>query len=250
MPAIVLAAVQPLSGASITENTSRLRPATAMRAPTMSMRGASGSADSGTNLNTPIRATPPSTTLRPNTDCHSQNSSKAPDTSRPRIAAPPATAAHTLTALTRSDSGNVPVIVESVAGITRAAPMPITARRPISSFGPPAVIATASRGEDREPRDQREPASVAVAERAGGEQQRRERERVGVDDPLELGGARVGVLRDLGIAVLSDAIAATTAASARQTTAVMTRAGRCGAGMAAASVISDISSSPIIFYMW
>ncbi len=78
-----------------------------------------------------------------NTDCHSQNSSRAPDTSRPRIAEPPATAAHTLTALTRSDSGNVPVIVESVAGMTRAAPMPITARRPISSLGPPAVIATA-----------------------------------------------------------------------------------------------------------
>ena len=48
-----------------------------------------------------------------------------------------------LTARPRSAGGNVPVIVDSVAGITSAAPRPRIARSAISSVADEAVIATA-----------------------------------------------------------------------------------------------------------
>src|SRR4029079_18785152 len=121
MPATVRSAVQPWSGASITENTTRPRPSTEMAAPPTSRGGASGTAAYGTKPHTPIAAAAASTTLTANTDCQPQNSSSMPDTSRPRIAAPPATAAQTPTARTRWASGKVDVMVDSVAGMTRAA---------------------------------------------------------------------------------------------------------------------------------
>ncbi len=81
--------------------------------------------------------------MRPNTDCQDQRSSRPPVASSPTTAAPPATAAHTLTAFVRCASGTVLVIVESVAGITSAAPMPSTPRSAISSVAERAVIAAA-----------------------------------------------------------------------------------------------------------
>ena len=62
---------------------------------------------------------------------------------RPSTAVPPATAAQTLTARVRCGPGKVPVMVDSVAGMTSAAPRPRTARRTISSAAECAVIATA-----------------------------------------------------------------------------------------------------------
>ena len=81
--------------------------------------------------------------LRPKTERQEKNSSSAPAPSTPKMAAPPATAAQMLTALVRLAGGNVPVMVDSVAGMTRAAPSPITVRRAISSLAPDTVIATA-----------------------------------------------------------------------------------------------------------
>ena len=63
--------------------------------------------------------------------------------SRPSTALPPATAAQTLTARVRRSGGNVPVMVDSVAGMTSDAPSPRIPRRTISSPAEPAVIATA-----------------------------------------------------------------------------------------------------------
>ena len=83
------------------------------------------------------------TTFSPNTDGHDHASSRIPEVRRPRTAEPPATAAHTLTARVRCPPGNVPVMVDKVAGMTSAAPRPRTARRPISSAAELAVIATA-----------------------------------------------------------------------------------------------------------
>ena len=108
-----------------------------------SSRGASGSADSGTNRSVPTSASAAKTTLTPKIDRHERPVSSAPETSSPKIAAPPATAAQMLTALVRFAGGNVPVIVDNVAGITSAAPKPITPRNPISSVAESAVIATA-----------------------------------------------------------------------------------------------------------
>jgi len=62
--------------------------------------------------------------------------------SRPSRALAPATAAHTETARVRSAAGKVAVMVDSVAGMTRAAPRPMTPRRKISSFADEAVMAT------------------------------------------------------------------------------------------------------------
>jgi hypothetical protein len=70
--------------------------------------------------------------LRPKIDRHESPASSAPEATSLRTAAPPATAAQTLTARVRFARGNVPVIVDSVAGITSAAPRPRTARSAIS----------------------------------------------------------------------------------------------------------------------
>ena len=53
------------------------------------------------------------------------------------------TPAHTLTARVRCSPGKVPVMVDRVAGMTSAAPRPMTARRPMSSAAELAVMATA-----------------------------------------------------------------------------------------------------------
>ncbi len=81
--------------------------------------------------------------MTPNTDRHEKTSSSAPDTTTPSTAAPPATPAQMLTALTRWAGGKVPVIVDSVAGMTSAAPRPMTARSPISTVASEAIIAAA-----------------------------------------------------------------------------------------------------------
>jgi hypothetical protein len=125
------------------EYTSATRPITARMAPLMSRRRVSGSADSGTKRMVPAMAAAARMTFSANTDGHDQTCRTVPETSRPSTAAPPATAAQTLTARVRCSLAKVPVMVERVAGITSAAPRPITARRPISSPAELAVMATA-----------------------------------------------------------------------------------------------------------
>ena len=71
------------------------------------------------------------------------HSKRTPQHSSPKIALPPATAAQTLTALVRSAGGNVPVIVDRVAGMTNAAPNPMSPRNPISSFAEDTAMAAA-----------------------------------------------------------------------------------------------------------
>lgn len=82
-------------------------------------------------------------TFSANTEGQDHTCRTSPETSIPRTAAPPATAAQTLTARVRCWLAKVPVMVDRVAGMTSAAPRPITARRPISSPADAAVMATA-----------------------------------------------------------------------------------------------------------
>jgi hypothetical protein len=63
--------------------------------------------------------------------------------SSPSTAPPPATAAQIPTARVRCAAGNVPVIVDSVAGITSAAPSPISPRSTISASADETAIAAA-----------------------------------------------------------------------------------------------------------
>ena len=130
--------------------------------------------------------------LTRNADPHQKRSSRAPDTIGP--SAPPAPAKPTQMAIARcrSSGGNTAVINDSVAGITRAAPAPCTARPTmtnVASVGQPAD--EGSGAEDRQADEQCALAPEAVAERAGGQQQTGEDERVGVDDPLQRRGAGV-----------------------------------------------------------
>src|SRR4029079_10118318 len=74
---------------------------------------------------------------------HDHHSSTRPEVRRPRIAEAPATPAQAPTALARCAAGKVEVIVESVAGITSAAPTPRRARIAISQEASAWVIAAA-----------------------------------------------------------------------------------------------------------
>jgi hypothetical protein len=143
MPPRVRALPQPASGASMMLNTRAIRPAMASMAPTLSSGGASGCEDSGTNPTVPAMAITASTTLTAKADRQENHSSSVPVPSSPSRALPPATAAHTLTARVRWAGGKVPVMVDRVAGMTRAAPRPIRPRRPMSSLAEETVIAAA-----------------------------------------------------------------------------------------------------------
>jgi hypothetical protein len=114
----------------------------ARNAPPLSRAGASDSEDSGTKRNVPPRAITARTTLTAKEERQENHSRRTPQHSNPKIALPPATAAQTLTALVRSAGGNVPVIVDRVAGMTKAAPNPMSPRNTISSLAEDTAMAT------------------------------------------------------------------------------------------------------------
>ena len=118
--------------------------------------------------------------------------SSRPPSVGPMMTPTPATADQAAIACGRSRGGNTAFRIESVAGMTKAAPSPITTRSAIST---PALGAKAAArlpsAYTHKSADERESPAVAVAERPGGDQQGSEAERVGVHDPLQ--GARAGV---------------------------------------------------------
>ena len=129
---------------------------------------------------------------------HQKWSSRKPPTTGPSATPRPAVAAQMPIAVARSRASVKTLISsESVAGMMNAAPAPMTARR-----GDQRVDAAGVRGrrrggaEHRQPGEQRAPAPVAVAERAGQQQQPGEHERVRVDDPLQLADVRVEVAHE------------------------------------------------------
>ena len=100
------------------------------------------------------------------------------------------------TALPRSSGGKIVVITDSVTGITNAAPTPITTRSPISASG----VLTNIAASDASPNSASPTARIGLRPKRSpiapaGQQQRRERERVRVDDPLELRLRRARVAR-------------------------------------------------------
>ena len=113
----------------------------------------------------------------------------------PSAVATPAIAAHIPIARPRSSGGNMLVMIDSVAGMMNAPPMPMNAT------GEDQLVRRVDEcarerpePEHRHAELQRAAAAEPVTEAAGGEQQAREHERVGVDDPLELAVARVEVV--------------------------------------------------------
>ena len=115
----------------------------------------------------------------------------------PSAVATPAIAAHNPMARPRSSGGNVLVMIDSVAGMMNAPPMPMNARVTINWFG---VLTSALASEPTpkivKPELQRTAPPEAVTQAARGEQQAREHERVRVDHPLELAVAGVEVAHE------------------------------------------------------
>jgi hypothetical protein len=108
------------------------RPAADSAVPGRSRGGASGDRDGGTTASVPAMATAASTTFSVNTELQLNHSSSRPEASRPRMPLVPATPTHVPTALPRCSGGNSAVTMESVTGMTMAAPTPIAARSAIS----------------------------------------------------------------------------------------------------------------------
>ena len=118
-------------------------------------------------------------TLTKNTDPHEKCSSRNPLTTGPTAAPPPEMPAHTAMALPRSCGGKTLVRIESVAGMTNAAPTPMTARPAMMAAGAVREGGEQRAGEEhREAGLQRALAAVAVADGARSQQQTGEHEPV------------------------------------------------------------------------
>src|SRR5215213_8556300 len=162
------------------------------------MRVAFGSRDVGT-MNAPAtNASRITGTLIRNTEFHEKCWSSRPVASGPIAPAAPEIPAQVAIARARSCGGNTLTMIDSVAGITNAAPMPMKARHATTPAAESTVDATsaAPRNTTR-PELQRALAAEAVTEGAGREQQAGEHERVCVHHPLQGagGGAEIGLDR-------------------------------------------------------
>ena len=90
------------------------------------------SRDSGANTEIATNVTATTGKLISTAEPHQKLSSSAPDTMGPIAPPAPAKPAHTAIARERSSGGKIVVMIDSVAGITNAAPMPMTARPTIT----------------------------------------------------------------------------------------------------------------------
>ena len=172
--------------------TSALSPAIDSTAPSGSSGAWIFSRDRGMRKKPATSATTTTATLIRKIEPHQKCSSSAPLTTPPMATPTPAKPAQIAIARGRSLGGNTWARIDSVAGITNAAPTPMTARAPITApDGARQRREQRCRAEHDQPAVEREPSAVAVTQRTGGEQQAGEHQGVGVDDPLQ--AARPGV---------------------------------------------------------
>ena len=132
-----------------------------------------------------------------NAEPHQKCSISQPPSTRPSAPPPPAMPAQMAMALARSLDGKLLTRMLSVAGMTSAPPMPMTARAAMTSAAESAkkVAYAEPSAEQHDARLHEALAAEAVAQRAGGEQHAGEHERVGVDDPLLLAVGQAERLR-------------------------------------------------------
>ena len=111
-------------------------------------------------------------TLTRKAEPHQKRWSRAPETTGPIAAPAPAKPTHTAMARRRSSGGKMAVISESVAGITKAAPAPCTARPTMTTVADPAnplitdPVANTARPTSSAPlRPKRSPSAPAVRSR-------------------------------------------------------------------------------------
>jgi hypothetical protein len=128
--------VQPRPGASMMPHTSTTRPTMESRAPTRSSPRGDGSLDSGTNSRPPTRARRTMGMFTMKTEPHQKCWRSQPPLSGPRAMPMAEKPAHTAMARARS-AGTVKTLLmmDRVAGMISAPPMPIRARVAIRLFG-------------------------------------------------------------------------------------------------------------------
>jgi hypothetical protein len=142
-PASVTVAVQPRPGASMMASTMANSAPPMSTVPGMSRRWPPGSAVSGTVQMTPASATATSGMLMRNTLPHQKWESSRPPSVGPITMPMLVTADQAAIACGRSFGGKTAFRIDSVAGMTNAAPRPITTRAPISMPVPDANAAVA-----------------------------------------------------------------------------------------------------------
>src|SRR3954467_9843458 len=123
---------QPRSGASISAQTTALRPAIDRAVPGRSILGDSGSRDPGTSTLAPIRHAATTGTLMRKMLLQAKCSIRKPPEIGPIAMPSPDTAAQAGIAFGRSFAGKMFVRIDSVVGMIPAAPRPISARDAIS----------------------------------------------------------------------------------------------------------------------
>src|SRR5207253_3249316 len=106
------------------EYTSALSPTSDSNAPIGSSGVSVSSRDSGANVQIATNVAATSGRFTSTAEPHQNFSSSAPDTIGPIAPPAPANPAHTAIARPRSSGGKIVVMIESVAGITSAAPIP------------------------------------------------------------------------------------------------------------------------------
>ena len=118
--------------------------------------------------------------------CHEIPCTTAPPTSGPKATARPLIPPQAPSASPRLLAGTAALRIVSVSGITIAPPRPCTARATLSASTVGASAAATEPSVKIADADREDaPAAEAVAERGAGQEQHGERERVGVDRPLE-----------------------------------------------------------------
>ncbi len=164
---------------------------------TSTERSTVSSRDSRT-ANSVITTAPTATgTFRKKIDCQLTLSTRKPPTTGPIASAIAETPAHVPIALPRSSGGNALVMIDSVAGIISAEPMPCTARQATSQVSLGREADRGARGgEDDDAGEEDFAPPEQVAEAPAGDEQHGERQRVGVDGPLQRGGRRVQAALD------------------------------------------------------
>jgi hypothetical protein len=128
---------QPLEGASMMAQVRLTRPPIERSTPGMSIGQGSGSRDSGMRLRPAMTATAISGMFTQNTALQLKDSSSSPPAIGPRTIPSPETAAQAAIAFPRSLAGKMLVMIERVAGMMNAPPIPISALLAISISGLP-----------------------------------------------------------------------------------------------------------------
>ena len=184
----------------MTAHTSSDTPAIDSTMPTGSNRCTWVSRLVGTKRAINTMATSTTGTLTMNTDPHQKCSSSQPPVTGPSATLSPAVAAQIEMAAARSRGSGEDVDEQGERGGEDQ-------RRTDAHQRPRADQLVGVGGEGAEPTEQPEPghadqqrpfAAEAVAEAAGGEQETGEDERVGVDDPLQLGGGGAELTHERG----------------------------------------------------